>query len=135
MIYGVTLVLTDGNLISVQTPASFATLGRGEFVTVGFLLSRTRYGRMMYAAGGNPEAARLSGIRVNLVKGSTFAISGLGAGIGGVILASRVATGQADAGGLNIALDAVAGIVIGARASSGAQARSGGRCSASCFSP
>jgi ribose transport system permease protein len=127
MIYGVGLVLTDGNLISVLTPASFATLGRGDFSTVkysvwtclaftlvcGFLLSRTRYGRMMYAAGGNPEAARLSGIRVNLVKGSTFAISGLGAGIGGVILASRVATGQADAGGLDIALDAVAGIVIG----------------------
>ena len=127
MIYGVALVLTDGNLISVLTPTDFPTLGRNDFATVkysiwtflafalvcGFVLSRTRFGRMMYAAGGNPEAARLSGIRVNLVKAATFAISGLSAGIGGCILASRVATGQADSGGLGITLDAVAGIVIG----------------------
>lgn len=52
-------------------------------------------------------------MRVNLVKASTFALSGTAAGIAGVIVASRVATGQADSGGLGIALDAVAGIVIG----------------------
>lgn len=132
MIYGVALVLTEGNLISVisDDPSKqplFTVLGRGDFATVkysvwtflvfalvcGFVLSQTRFGRMIYASGGNPEAARLSGIRVNFVKGTTFAISGLAAGIAGVILASRVQTGQADSGGLNIALDAIAGIVIG----------------------
>jgi len=80
------------------------------------------------------EAARLSGIRVNLVRATTFAISGLGAGIAGVIVTSRVATGQADSGGLGIALDAVAGIVIGGTSIMGAPARSGARCSASCSS-
>jgi ribose transport system permease protein len=127
MIAGVALVLTSGNLISVLTNTHFTVLGRGDFATIkysvwtflaftlfcGYLLSRTTYGRRVYASGANPEAAYLSGIRVNLVKASTFALSGTAAGIAGVIVASRVATGQADSGGLNVALDAVAGIVIG----------------------
>ena len=127
MIAGIALVLTSGSLITVVSPASFTVLGRGDFLTVkysvwtvlaftlvcGFVLSRTTFGRAVYASGGNPEAARLSGIRVGLVRGVTFAISGMAAGIGGVIVTSRVATGQADSGGLAIALDAVAGIVIG----------------------
>jgi len=127
MIAGIALVLTHGNLISVLTPASFTTLGRGTFLTVpysvwtllifavvcGFMLARTTLGRMIYASGGNPEAARLSGVRVGVVRATTFALSGLAAGIAGVIVTSRVATGQADSGGLQIALDAVAGIVIG----------------------
>ena len=127
MIGGIALVLTGGSLISVLSPASFTTLGRANFITVkysiwtflafalacGYLLARTTFGRAVYASGGNPEAARLSGVRVGLVRGVTFALSGMGAGIAGVIVASRVATGQADSGGLSIALDAVAGIVIG----------------------
>ena len=127
MIGGFALVLTDGNLISVLDNGHFTVLGRSDFETIkysvwtllaftllcGYLLSRTTYGRRVYASGGNPEAARLSGVRVNLVKASTFALSGTAAGIAGVIVASRVATGQADSGGLGIALDAVAGIVIG----------------------
>lgn len=127
MFAGVALVLTDGSLITVLDPPSFTTLGRGNFITVkysiwtllaftlvlGYLLSRTTLGRAIYAAGGNQEAARLSGVRVGLVRAITFALSGMAAGIAGVIVTSRVATGQADSGGLQIALDAVAGIVIG----------------------
>lgn len=127
MIAGFALVLTHGNLITVLKPVSFTTLGRGSVLSVnysvwtllifsvvcGFLLARTTLGRMIYASGGNPEAARLSGVRVGVVRATTFAISGLSAGIAGVIVTSRVATGQADSGGLQIALDAVAGIVIG----------------------
>jgi ribose transport system permease protein len=127
MIAGLALALTHGNLISVLTNTHFTVLGRGQFGTIkysiwtllaftlvcGYLLSRTTYGRRVYASGGNPEAARLSGVRVNLVKASTFALSGTAAGIAGAIVASRVATGQADSGGLGIAIDAVAGIVIG----------------------
>jgi ribose transport system permease protein len=66
----------------------------------------------VYAVGGNAEAARLSGIRVGLVRGVTFALSGLAAGLAGVVVASRVSTGQADTGaGLELA--AIAAIVIG----------------------
>jgi ribose transport system permease protein len=127
IIAGIALVLTSGNLITVLSPVSFTILGRGDFASVkysvwtllaftlvcGFFLSRTTFGRMIYASGGNAEAARLSGIRVGVVRACTFAVSGMAAGIAGVIVTSRVATGQADSGGLNIALDAVAGIVIG----------------------
>ncbi len=127
MFAGFALILTSGNLISVISPVSFTTLGRGKFITVpytvwtflaftlasGVLLSRTTFGRAVYATGGNAEAARLSGINVSFVRAATFAISGTAAGIGGVISTSRVATGEATSGGLQVALDAVAGIVIG----------------------
>jgi ribose transport system permease protein len=127
MIAGLAQSLTNGNLISVLANTHFTVLGRGDFGTIkysvwtllaftllcGYLLSRTTYGRRVYASGANPEAARLSGVRVSLVKASTFALSGTAAGIAGVIVASRVATGQANSGGLTVALDAVAGIVIG----------------------
>jgi ribose transport system permease protein len=84
----------------------------GFALLCGFLLSRTIFGRYVYAIGGNHEAARLAGIRVDLVRASTFALSGLAGGIAGVILASQVATGQADAN-LGIEFSAIAAIVLG----------------------
>ncbi len=126
MILGLAYALTDGDLITVTEPG-FTDLGAGELLGVpysvwvcaafvaacGFLLSRTVYGRFVYAAGGNPEAARLSGVNVGAVRTIAYTLSGASAGIGGVLVTSRVATGQADAGGLNLALDAVTGIVLG----------------------
>ena len=118
--------MTGGNLITVSTDrfadrsarnasgasSTRSTSGSGFALVCGFLLSRTTFGRYVYAVGGNPEAARLSGVRVNVVRAATFAISGLAAGIAGVILVSEVATGQwnADTG---IEFDAIAAIVIG----------------------
>src|SRR5262249_56401144 len=107
IINGFAQVITKGNLVSVEA-AHFETLGLGRawginypifvwlaFALVcGFLLSRTIFGRYVYAAGGNAEAARLSGVRVNVVRATTFAISGLSAGIAGVILVSEVSTAQ-----------------------------------------
>jgi ribose transport system permease protein len=75
-------------------------------------ITRTTFGRYVYAAGGNPEAARLSGVRVDAVRAATFAISGALAGVAGVMAASRVATGQADAG-VGLELTAIAAVVIG----------------------
>ena len=60
-------------------------------VVLGFLLARTTAGRYMYAAGGNAEAARLAGVRVNSIRILTFALSGTAAGLAGVIDTSRVA--------------------------------------------
>jgi ribose transport system permease protein len=125
MIRGVALAMTGGFIITV-TDASYTTLGRDElfgvkwtiwifaaFVAITwFLLSRTTYGRYVFASGGNAEAARLSGIRVGVIRGSTFAISGLSAGIAGVLVSSRVASGQADAGA-GVELQAIAAVVIG----------------------
>jgi len=124
IIQGIALVATNGLLINVTKPG-FTSLGQGTIFTLhysvlvwagfalvgGFLLSRTIYGRYIFASGGNAEAARLSGVRVNLVRGSTYAISGLSAGVAGVLVASRVATGEADTAAFPLTV--IAGIVIG----------------------
>lgn len=82
------------------------------FIVGAFVLSRTVYGKSLYAIGGNAEAARLAGIRVDRLKTITYVVVGLCSGIGGLIIASRVGVGQADLGA-SIALDAIAVVVIG----------------------
>jgi ribose transport system permease protein len=78
----------------------------------GFVLAKTVYGQSLYAIGGNETAARLSGLRVGLIRGSTFALVGMLAALAGMIEASRLAVGQADIGG-TIPLDAIAVVIIG----------------------
>ena len=78
----------------------------------GLVLSKTVYGQALYAIGGNETAARLSGLRVGLIRGSTFALVGLLSAAAGMIEASRLAVGQADIGG-TIPLDAIAVVIIG----------------------
>lgn len=125
IIRGIALVMTGGFLVNVVDP-SFTSLGRGEVggihysvvvwavfaVLCGIILRQTTFGRYIFASGGNPEAARLSGISVGLIRTAAYAISGLSAGLAGIIVASRVATGQADAG-TGIELSVIAAIVIG----------------------
>ena len=77
-----------------------------------FMLTRTRYGRIMYAVGANPEAARLAGIRVEWYRASAYVISGLFAAIGGMILSSRIGQGDISAGN-SLLLDAVAVALVG----------------------
>lgn len=125
MIRGAALAITSGALITVSDPtfyepgtAQLAGINWSTWIflvwaaIMGFLLSRTTFGRHIYACGGNEEAARLSGIRVGMVRSATFVISGLAAGLAGVLAASEVATGQADAG-VGLELTAVAAIVVG----------------------
>jgi ribose transport system permease protein len=133
MIRGFALVLTGGSLVRTTDP-SFSALGRGEIfgvkyvvlvfllvVAVGwFLLSRTAFGRYIYAVGGNSDAAHLSGVRVHRIRTAAFIISGLTASIAGVLVASRVATGQADAG-LGLEISAIAAIVIGGTSINGGE--------------
>jgi ribose transport system permease protein len=125
IIYGVGIRVTGGFLVSVDD-FSFATLGLGKAWSInypifvwlgfalfcGFLLWRTTFGRYVYAVGGNAEAARLAGVRVGVVRATTFAISGLSGGIAGVILASEVGTAQADANRL-IEFDVITAVVLG----------------------
>lgn len=82
------------------------------FIAGAFILSKSIYGRSIYALGGNEEAARLSGIPVDLFRGSTYVITAICSGVGGMILSSRLGVGQADMGG-SLALDAIAIVVIG----------------------
>ena len=125
MIAGLSLVVTEGFLLTVTDPA-FSDLGIRELAGIkysiiifaavavfcGFVLSRTKLGRWMFATGGNREAARLSGINTQRVVVLAFACSGLAAGIAGAIVASR--TGQGQAGdGIGVVLFAFAAVVVG----------------------
>lgn len=77
-----------------------------------FFLARTKWGRMMYAIGSNPDAARIAGIRVGFYKGLAYVICGVFASIGGMILASRIGQGDVSAGASSL-LEAVAVALVG----------------------
>lgn len=95
--------------ISLPTWIAFVIL-----VILGVVLWRTTFGRYIYAAGGNAEAARLAGIRVNLVRISTFALAGLAAGIAGVVdLARTPSVPENDAIATTLTFTVLAGIVVG----------------------
>jgi ribose transport system permease protein len=125
MFYGLGQVMTNGYLVTVSQP-SFSSLGNNSFagvrysiwlflavaLSLGLILARTNVGKYIFAVGGNPEAARLSGVRVNAVRVTTFALSGLAAGMAGVLVASRISQGQADSGS-DLTLTTIAAVVIG----------------------
>lgn len=125
VISSASIVLTGGELVSVSNE-SFAWLGQDEIlgvkVTVALmvlvcvlgtvLLTRTVFGRRVFAVGGSAEAAKLAGVRTRRVVVTCFVLSGLAAGLAGVIAASRVGTGQADSG-TGLELQAIAAVVIG----------------------
>jgi ribose transport system permease protein len=90
--------------------AALVMLGAAAVTTV--ILRYTRWGRWVYAIGGNPEAARRTGIPVNQVIISTYAVGGLFAGVSALIVYGRTATGDPNAGFL-AELDAIAAVVIG----------------------
>jgi simple sugar transport system permease protein len=77
-----------------------------------FFLSRTKWGRVMYAVGANPEAARLAGVRVGFYRGFAYIISAVFASIGGLILVSRIGQGDVNAGASSL-LEAVAVALVG----------------------
>lgn len=111
----------------------WATQGRGLplvavivlLLLVGwsFVANRTRYGRYVYAVGGNAEAARRAGIDVDRIRITVFMISSTMAVLGGIILASRLRSVDAAAGGGNLLLNAIAAAVIGGTSLFGGRGR------------
>ena len=124
---GCAALITKGNLLVLFDEPGFGKFARTEFLTIrtsiwwmfatviviGLLLATTTAGRYMYAAGGNAEAARLAGVRVNAIRVLTFVISGGAAGLAGVIDTSRVLSAQASSGDTALAFTVLAGIVVG----------------------
>ncbi|MFM8999130.1 MAG: sugar ABC transporter permease [Actinomycetota bacterium] len=88
-----------------------------------FVASRTRFGRHVYAVGGNAEAARRAGINVDRVRIAVFMISSFMAGVGGIILASRLRSVATNTGGGNLLLNAIAAAVIGGTSLFGGKGR------------
>lgn len=127
VILGVAFYLTDGTtsfrlddflgfsgfanteLLGIKSKAWIALLG---FVVVWALLRLTRYGKQVYAVGGNPAAARISGVRVRLITTSVFVLAGAMAGLAGAISVSDTGVASADAG-IGMEFTAIAAVVIG----------------------
>ncbi|EKY3232463.1 ABC transporter permease [Cronobacter malonaticus] len=115
------MVLPSGEMAEGVIPDAFSLLGQVPVIVIVMLvvtvvaqlgLSLTTYGRRMYAIGGNPEAARLSGIRITRYKVAAYVIASLLAGLGGILLASRIGSSQVNAGS-GYLMDAVAAAWIG----------------------
>jgi D-xylose transport system permease protein len=85
----------------------------GLYIFWTFVLNRTRFGRHIYAVGGNTEAARRAGINVDRIKIACFAICSMMAAIGGIVLASRLRSVDTAAGSGSILLYSIAAAVIG----------------------
>lgn len=122
---GLALIITGGTAI-FGFPEQFKVIGQGKINGVGvpififiaiaiilfIVLKYTRFGVNVYATGGNAEAAELSGINVKAVKISVMMMAGFLASIGGIIMTSRLNSGQATIGEDDV-MDAIAGAVIG----------------------
>ncbi len=90
------------------------TITLGVFVVFWtFITTKTTFGRHIYAVGGSPEATRRAGISVDNIRIAVFAINGFMAGVGGVILASRLRSVATNTGGGNLLLNVIAAAVIG----------------------
>ena len=133
---GFAYIISRGESI-YEIPDSYVWLGRGAdlfsipnavvlmviiYVLAHILMTRTTLGRYIYAVGGNPEAARLSGIRVNLVLLFVYTICGIMAGLGGVVQASQLKSG-APTYGLLYELYVIAAVVVGGTSLAGGEGR------------
>jgi putative xylitol transport system permease protein len=125
MARGMTLIVSEGRPTANLSP-SFRWLGGGNvlglpvpililffvFAIAWVVLTYTTFGRYIYAVGGNEKAARTSGVSTQIVIASTYVISGLLAGLAGLVLASRTTAALPQAG-MGYELDAIAAVVIG----------------------
>lgn len=128
---GLSLVLTDGLPVS-GLPKDFTTLGNGKLlgipipvifliviaVITHLVLSKTVFGRYVYALGSNEEAARLSGVNTNINKILVYVLSGVLAALAGMLLAARLVSAQPSAG-TGYEMDAIASVVIGGASMAG----------------
>lgn len=120
---GISLFQIIGLAVTAGAAVWYANTDRGVPVSIMislvflffwlFIANRTRFGRYVYAVGGNPEAARRAGINVNMIRISCFMISSFMASIGGIILASRLGSVSTNTGGGNLLLNSIAAAVVG----------------------
>jgi inositol transport system permease protein len=130
---GMARYYTRGQPVSMLSE-DYTRIGEGALPVVIFivtaiifhvLLRRTRYGKYTYAIGANPQAARVSGIRVDRHLVVVYTVAGLLSGLGGVMTSARAASGQAGMG-MSYELDAIAAAVIGGTSLSGGIGRVSG---------
>ena len=128
---GLAYVYTGGSPVRVVTK-EWQFLGAGYvgilvivLIITAIIMNKTKMGRHMYAVGGNQQAAEFSGIKVEKVKFFVHAFSGLMAGLAGIVLASRMYSGQPTAGD-GAEMDAIAAVVVGGTSMAGGSGKIGG---------
>ena len=126
VVSGIAAIATHGNLVVVLDHPEFQQFAATRWLGLtsaawmmiaiaiagAILLSRTTFGRYVYATGGNAEAARLGGVRIDTVRIATFALSGMAAALAGTIDASRTLSAQASAGSF-LTFTVLTGIIVG----------------------
>lgn len=134
---GATLVLTQGTPIGIPrdtVPAAFEFLGRGNvfkvpvpmiltiilYVILSYFLNQTKFGRHLYAVGGNEKAASLSGINTKRTKTIAYMVSGVTSFLAALVVTSRLSSAQPTAGE-GYELDAIAAVVLGGTSMAGGQ--------------
>lgn len=132
---GVTYVYTNGNPISglgdnltfIGSKAIFGIPIPIFFIVIvlfiaWYALNQTRFGRYVYALGGNEDSARLSGINTDKIKTLVYVISGVTAAISGIIVTSRIGSASPNAG-TGFELDAIAAVVLGGTSLAGGEGK------------
>ncbi len=127
VVRSIAFIICDGKPIPI-TNSFFRELGKARdpittipyfvwitiiaFIIFGFILSKTKFGRSIYAIGGNMSAARLAGLRPQRIVIISFIIMGVLASLGGFLFAGRMNTGQPSAG-INLEFDAITAVILG----------------------
>jgi L-arabinose transport system permease protein len=138
IVRGLALISSDGRAVGINDPG-FYQLALSKFlgvptpiwvmgvlfVTFGFLLNRTVFGKNTLAIGGNPEASRLAGVNVVRMRIWIFMLQGLVCGIAGVLLASRITSGQPNAA-TGLELSVISACVLGGVSLAGGRAAMAG---------
>jgi len=134
IVRGLALIASDGRAVGINDPA-FYQLALSRFLTVptpiwimvllfiifGFVLNRTVFGKNTLAIGGNPEASRLAGVNVVTMRIWIFALQGLVCAIAGILLASRITSGQPNAA-TGLELSVISACVLGGVSLAGGRA-------------
>ncbi len=135
MARGMAFLVADGQSIAAL-PKSWTSIGAGTafgipvpvlimialYIVAHIVMSHTAFGRYVYAVGGNREAARLCGVPVKRVLFTVYVICGLLAGVGGLILSSKLATGDPKLG-MMYELEVIAAVVVGGTSLMGGEGR------------
>lgn len=138
IVRGLALITSDGRAVGINDP-SFYQLALSKFLGIptpvwvmgllfvlfGFILNRTVFGKNTLAIGGNPEASRLAGVNVVNMRIWIFAIQGLVCGIAGILLASRITSGQPNAA-TGLELSVISACVLGGVSLAGGRAAMAG---------
>lgn len=138
IVRGFAYILCGGKPVAISNKA-FIQIGKARFLDIpatvwimiiafiifGFILSNTRFGRSIYAIGGNQDAARLAGLNPKRIVLLSFVMMGVLCAIGGIVFAARMNSGQ-PAANVNLEFDAITAVVLGGVSFTGGVGSMGG---------